>query len=148
MTRHMRNIRSTNIRDMVSIVDSLLLVFVWVALCELDELFIIWVHSQIVIVTIFVTNAIFDVWPPYIQEHASYIFNLFINIGLFFLLMMSSLLSLLRSKLRHSSFLLILIHHISTVILRWLHLGLFFQTYLPFVQASWLQASSYHFLYL
>jgi hypothetical protein len=80
-------------------------------------------------VTTFVTNAIFDVWSPCIQEHFSCIFILFINIGLFFLLVMSRLLSMLRSKLRHGSSLLNLIHHISTVILRWLHRGLFFNIF-------------------
>jgi hypothetical protein len=85
------------------------------------------------LVTTLVTNAIFYVWPPCIQEYTSCIFNLFINISYFFLLVMSSLYLLLRSKLRHGFSLLKLIHHISMVILRWLRFGLLLQhTYLLF----------------
>jgi hypothetical protein len=41
MVRHMRNIRSISIRNMVSVVETLLLVLESVALGELDELFAI-----------------------------------------------------------------------------------------------------------
>jgi hypothetical protein len=41
MIRHMRNIRSTNIGNMVSVVETFLLVLESVALSELDELFAI-----------------------------------------------------------------------------------------------------------
>jgi hypothetical protein len=48
-------------------------------------------------------------------------------LALFFLLVMSRPHLLLRNKLRHGFFLLKLIHHISTVILRWLRFGLILQ---------------------
>jgi hypothetical protein len=79
------------------------------------------------LIAIFVVNAIFYVWPSSIQEYTPCIFNLFINIGPLFLLVMNKLLLMLRSKLRRGSSLLKLIHHISMVILRWLRIGLFFQ---------------------
>jgi hypothetical protein len=41
MVRHKRNIRRISIRNMVSAVETLLLVLNSVALCELDELFAI-----------------------------------------------------------------------------------------------------------
>jgi hypothetical protein len=79
-----------------------------------------------VLVTTFVINAIF-LWPPCIQEYTSYIFNFFINIGSFLLLVMSRLHLLLRRKLRHGSSLFKLIHHIFMIILRWLCFSLLFQ---------------------
>jgi hypothetical protein len=88
-----------------------------------------------VLVTIFVTNAIFYVWPSCIQEDTSCILNLLINVCSFFLLVMNMPLLLLRSKLGHNFFLLNLIHHITTVILRWLHHDLLLQYfYLLFKQ--------------
>jgi hypothetical protein len=41
MVRHMRNIRSISIRNMISVVETLLLVLESVVLGELDELFVI-----------------------------------------------------------------------------------------------------------
>jgi hypothetical protein len=114
----MRNIRSISIRRIVSVVEALLLVLVRVALGELDKLFPICVHSRVVLVTTFVTNAIFDVWPSCIQEDTSCVLNLLINVCPFFLLVINMPLLLLQSKLGHSFSLLKLIHHISTVILR------------------------------
>jgi hypothetical protein len=80
-----------------------------------------------VLVTTFITNAIFNVWLPCIQKYASCLFNPFINIDHFFLLIMSRLLFILRSKLRRDSSLLKFIHHISIVILRWLRFAFLFQ---------------------
>jgi hypothetical protein len=82
-----------------------------------------------VLVTTFIINIIFDVCPYCIQEYTPCIFNLFINIGLFFFLVMNMPLFLLRSKLGHGFSLLKLIHHISIVILRWLRLDLFLQSF-------------------
>jgi hypothetical protein len=73
MIKQMRNIKIISIRsirDKVSVVEALLLL-VGVAVGELDELFTIWVHFWIVLVTTFVINAIFDVCPPYIQKYTS-----------------------------------------------------------------------------
>jgi hypothetical protein len=41
----MRNKRSIDIRGMISVVEDLLLILIRVALAELDELFVISVHS-------------------------------------------------------------------------------------------------------
>jgi hypothetical protein len=65
-----------------------------------------------VLVTGLIANFILDMWPSYIQEDTSYIFDIFI------LLMMNLLPLLLRSNLWCGSFLLKLLHHIATVILR------------------------------
>jgi hypothetical protein len=67
------------------------------------------------------------VWPFCIQEYTSCIFNILINICSFFFLTMSMPFLLLRSKLRYSFFLLKIVHHISMIILRWLHLDLLLQ---------------------
>jgi hypothetical protein len=80
-----------------------------------------------VLVTTLVANTIFDVWPPCIQEDTPCILNLLINVYPFFFLVMNKPLLLLRSKLRHGFSLLKLIHHISTIILRWLRLDLLLQ---------------------
>jgi hypothetical protein len=69
----------------------------------------------------------FDVWPSCIQEDTSCILNLLINVYPFFLLVMNMPLLLLRSKVRHDFLLFNLIHHIFTVILRWLRLDLLLQ---------------------
>jgi hypothetical protein len=115
---NIRSISVRSIRNAVSVIEALLLFMVWVSLSELDELFAIWVHSWIILVTALVANAIFDMWRPWIQEYTSCIFNLFINIGPLFFLVMSKLELILRSKFRRGSSLVKLIHHISTVILR------------------------------
>jgi hypothetical protein len=115
---------------MVSVVEALLLLLVRVALGELDELFPFQLTLELFLSPLF-PNAIYDVWPPCIQEYASCIFNLFIKIGSFFLLAMSMLHLLLWSKLRHGFSVLKLIYHISMVVLWFVS-----PTHLPFVQAS------------
>jgi hypothetical protein len=67
------------------------------------------------------------VWPSCIQEDTSCILNLLINICPFFLLVINRPLLLLRSKLGHDFSLLKLIHHIFTIILRCMRLGLLLQ---------------------
>jgi hypothetical protein len=77
------------------------------------------------LVTGLVANSTLDMWAPCIQEGASCIFNFFIHKISFFLLVMKLLSLLLRSGVQSS--LLKLLHHIATVILRSLHLGLSLQ---------------------
>jgi hypothetical protein len=69
----------------------------------------------------FVANSTLDVWLSCIQQDTSYIFYLFI------LRMLNLLIWLLRINLWCHSFLLKLLHHIATVILRRLHFSLLLQ---------------------
>jgi hypothetical protein len=62
------------IRNIVSSLDSLLLLLLNIGLSELDELLTFCVHPRVVFITIFVANHTFDVWPSCIQEDTSYIF--------------------------------------------------------------------------
>jgi hypothetical protein len=109
---------------MVSVVEVLLLILVRVTL---GELFAICVHSRVVLITTFVTNTIFVVWLSCIKEDTSCILNFLINVCPFFLLVMNRPLLLLRSKIGHDFSLFKFIHHISTVILRWLRIDLLLQ---------------------
>jgi hypothetical protein len=76
----MRNIRSISIRirDIVSGLDTLLLLLLDIGLDEFDEFFTFSVHPRVVLVTIFVSNSTLDMWSPCIQEYTPYIFYFFI----------------------------------------------------------------------
>jgi hypothetical protein len=80
-----------------------------------------------VFVSTLIANIILDVWPSCNQEDTSSILNFLINVFSFFFLVIDRLILLLRSKFGYSFSLLKLIHHISTVILRWLRLDLLLQ---------------------
>jgi hypothetical protein len=119
----MRSIRSISmrIRNIASGLDSLLLLLLDIFLDELDEFLTICIHPRVVLVTIFVPNPTFDMWPSCIQEDTPYIFHLFI------LLILSLLLGWLRSSFWCGFSLLKLLYHIVTVILRRLHFSLLLQ---------------------
>jgi hypothetical protein len=72
----MRNIRniSIRIRGIVSGLDTLLLLLLDIGLGELDELLTFSVHPRVVLITIFIANSFFDMWPPCIQEDTLCIF--------------------------------------------------------------------------
>jgi hypothetical protein len=61
----MRNI-SIRIRNIVSGLDTLLLLLLNITLGELDEFLIFSVHPRVVLVTIFVVNFTLDMWHHYI----------------------------------------------------------------------------------
>jgi hypothetical protein len=105
----------------VSGLDALLLLLLNIGLGEHDEFLTFCVHPRVVLVTIFVNNSALDVWPSCIQEDTPCIFHLFI------LLILNLLLSWLRSNLWCNFFLLKLLHHIITVILRRFHFSLLLQ---------------------
>jgi hypothetical protein len=79
------------------------------------------------LVTGFVANSTFDMWPSCIQVGTSCLFNLFIHKVLLFPLVMNLLHLLLRDNLWCGSSLLKLLHLIAMVIFRRLHLGLLLQ---------------------
>jgi hypothetical protein len=116
----MRNI-SIRIRSIVSGLDVLLLFLLDIGYGDLDEFLTSCVHPYVMLVTGLVANSTLDMWHFYIQEDTSCILYRLI------LLMLNLLLSLLRSILWCGSFLFKLLHHIATVILRWLHFSLPFQ---------------------
>jgi hypothetical protein len=80
-----------------------------------------------VLVSHFVSNVILDMRPSCIQVCTPCILNLFIFNGLLLLLVMLRLMLFLGDKFSGGWSLLKFIHHISTVILRWLHYILFLQ---------------------
>jgi hypothetical protein len=65
----MRNMRSISIRikDIVSGLDTLLLLLLDIGLSELDEFLTFSVHPRVVLITIFIANSILDMWSLYIQ---------------------------------------------------------------------------------
>jgi hypothetical protein len=76
----MRNMRSISIRisDIVSGLDTLLLLLLDIGLGELDKFLAFSVHPRVVLITIFVANSTLDMWPPCIQEDTPCIFYFFI----------------------------------------------------------------------
>jgi hypothetical protein len=91
----MRNMRSISIgiRDIVSGFDAQLLLLLDISLGELNEFLTHCVYPRVVLVTIFVANSTFDMWPSCIQEDTPCIFYLFV------LLLLNLLLWWLRSNL-------------------------------------------------
>jgi hypothetical protein len=67
----MRNI-SIRIRDIVSNLDTLLLLFLDIGFGELDEFFTFSVHPRVMLITIFIANFTLDMWPILIQEDTPY----------------------------------------------------------------------------
>jgi hypothetical protein len=114
---------SIKIRSIVRSLDTLLILLLNICLGELDEFLTLYVHTRVVLVTIFVSNSTLDMWHSCIQEDTCCIFYLFI------LLMLNLLLWRLRSNLWCDFFFLNLIHHIDTVILRRLHFSLLLQLF-------------------
>jgi hypothetical protein len=109
----MRDI-SIRIRNIVSGLDTLLILLLDIYLGEFDELLTICVHPRVVLVIVFVSNSTLDRWPSCI-------------LYLFILLILNLLLWRLRSNLWCSFSLLKLLHHIATVILSRLHFSLLLQ---------------------
>jgi hypothetical protein len=118
-------IKTRTIRDMVNYF-VVLLHFVGVGFGELDESFTI-VHSWVVLVSHLVPYVILDMRISCIQVCTPFMLNLFTFNGLLLLLVRLRLMWLLGDKLNDGWSLLKFIHHISTVILRWLHFCLFVQ---------------------
>jgi hypothetical protein len=118
-----RNLRciSIRIRSIISGLDTLLLLLLDICLGELDEFLTLCVHPRVVLVTIFVSNLTLDMWPSCIQEYTSCKFYLSI------LLILNLLLWRLRNNLWCGFFLVKLLHHIATVILRRLRFSLLLQ---------------------
>jgi hypothetical protein len=116
----MRNMRSISIRirNIVSGLDTLLLLLLNIGLGELDEFLTLCVHSRVVLVIIFVSNFTLDMWTSCIQEDTPCIFHFFIP------LLLNLLLWWLIGNLWCSFSLLKFLHHIVTVILRRLHFSL------------------------
>jgi hypothetical protein len=69
----MRSI-SIRIRGIVSDLDTLLLLLLYIGLGELDEFLTFSVHTRVVLITIFVANSILDMWHPCIQKDTPCIF--------------------------------------------------------------------------
>jgi hypothetical protein len=107
----MRSI-SIKMRNIVSNLSVLLLLLLDIGVTELDEFLIISVHPKVVLATIFVVNSTLDMWSSCIQEDTPCIFYFFIP------LRFNLLLCWLRGNMSYGSFLLKLLHHNVTIVLR------------------------------